>query len=98
MPRNQRHPDKDIEDAVQHAEDHQWTWRKGRGHAWGIIRCPWNDSACRNGTFCQASIWSTPRNSVQHARHILRVVDRCIHVNPPTPENHDVDANAQENK
>ena len=82
MPRN-THPNKEIEAAVGHAEEHDWSWRKGGGHAWGIIRCPWNDKACRNGTYCQASIWSTPRNPTNHARQIRRVVDKCIHVDLP---------------
>jgi hypothetical protein len=39
--------------------------------------CPGNDSACRGGEFCIASIWSTPRNPTKHARQIRRVVDGC---------------------
>ena len=39
--------------------------------------CPYNDSECRCGEFCIASIWSTPRNLGNHARQIRRVVDHC---------------------
>ncbi|HXQ50415.1 MAG TPA: hypothetical protein VN802_04915 [Stellaceae bacterium] len=94
MARDQKHPERVIEEAVRHAEALGWAWRKGGGHAWGIIRCPWNDRACRNGTFCQASIWSTPRNPTNHARHLERVVDKCIHVAPRDPEDESDDADA----
>jgi hypothetical protein len=78
--RKQIHPDKTIEEAIRHAEGHGWSWIKASGHAWGILRCPWNDEACRCGEFCQVSIWSTPRNAEAHARQIRRAVDKCIHL------------------
>ncbi|MFU8820481.1 MAG: hypothetical protein ACNA8G_02890 [Gammaproteobacteria bacterium] len=72
-----RHPDKDVESAVRYAELHGWRVETARGHAWGRMYCPFNDSGCRQGEFCMASIWSTPRNPAIHARQIRRVVDRC---------------------
>lgn len=74
------HPIKEIEAAVRYAEENGWTWIKASGHAWGILRCPWNDKECRCGEFCQASIWSTPRSGENHANQLRRVIDRCMHV------------------
>lgn len=78
MTRN-RHPNKDIEDAVAYAERHGWRYVKGRGHAWGILRCADHDADCRCGEFCQTSVWSTPRVPENEARKIRKVVDGCIH-------------------
>lgn len=75
MARRPRHPSKDIEESVQHAEAHDWVWIKTKGHAWGKLLCPFHD---RDG--CQIFIWSTPRNPDSHARSIKRDVDRCPHV------------------
>ncbi len=72
-----KHPKKEVEDALQYAEDAGWRVSVGGSHAWGRIYCPFNDSECRCGEFCIASIWSTPRNPGNHARQIRRVVDNC---------------------
>ena len=71
------HPKKEIEQALQHAENNGWCVNVGGGHAWGKIRCPYNNAECRCGLFCITSIWSTPRNPFSHARDIKRVVDNC---------------------
>lgn len=75
-----RHPDKDIEAAIKHAESKGWTVKKrdGKGHAWGILLCPYNDNSCRGGIFCRVSIWSTPKNPQNHARDLKKHVDGCI--------------------
>jgi hypothetical protein len=39
--------------------------------------CPYNDTECRCGEFCIASIWCTPRNAVSHARTLRRIVEHC---------------------
>ena len=70
----QRHPDKDVEKALQFAEANGWTVAKrkgGAGHAWGRAICP-DDS-------CSVAIWSTPRNSGDHANDIRRAIRRCPH-------------------
>ena len=72
-----RHPNKDIEDALRHAEMSGWRVEVGGSHAWGKIFCPYNDSDCRCGEFCITSIWSTPKNPGNFARKVLRVVDNC---------------------
>lgn len=82
MPRK-RHPDKDIEAALQHAEANDWRIEVGGSHAWGKIYCPSNSKSCRCGLFCIASIWSTPRNATHHANQIRRIVDNCS-VAPPS--------------
>ena len=65
-------PNKEIEEAVRHAESHGWSVRMSNGHAWGKLYCPRNS---RDG--CLISVWSTPRNAENHARGILRAVARC---------------------
>ena len=72
-----RHPKKEIEEAIRHAEDHGWRIEVGGSHAWGRMYCPFNDPECRCGEFCITSIWSTPRNAVSHSRLLKRVVDNC---------------------
>lgn len=69
-----RHPDKHIEKAVQYAERLSWRVVLSKGHPWGRILCP---HAERGG--CMVGIWSTPRNTENHARHIMREVDMCPH-------------------
>jgi hypothetical protein len=53
-----RHPNKEIEAAVAHAEALGWRVVPISGHAWGRLYCPWAD---RDG--CMVSVWSTPRNA-----------------------------------
>ena len=68
------HPDKDIEDAVQFAEDHGWRYVHSRGHAWARLFCP---RGARGG--CIISVWSTPRHPFTHAQYIRREVGKCPH-------------------
>ena len=72
-----KHPKKEIEAAIKHAEEHGWRVTVGGSHAWGRLYCPYNDSECRCGEFCITSIWSTPRNASDHSRQLRRVVDNC---------------------
>jgi len=76
MPRK-KHPDKEVEKALQYAESAGWTIIEGGGHARGKLRCPFNSNDCRCGIHCTTSIWSTPQNPGNHARQIRRVVDNC---------------------
>ena len=78
MAQRPKHPSKEIDNAVEYAEQQGWQFVKARGHAWGMLRCPWNDKDCRCGTFCQTSIWSTPRNPEAHARQIRRLIEGCF--------------------
>lgn len=72
-----RHPKKEIEEALRHAEDNGWKVEVGGSHAWGKMYCPYNDAECRCGEFCITSVWSTPKNAENHARKLKRVVDNC---------------------
>ncbi len=76
MPRT-KHPKKEVEDALEHAEANGWRVDVGGSHAWGKIYCPYNDDECRCGEFCITSVWSTPKNPGNHARQLKRVVDNC---------------------
>ena len=60
------------------AEAEGRTWIKAKGHAWGRLRRPFNDPACRCGEFRQQSVWSTPRDPDSHARAIRRIVEGCL--------------------
>jgi len=73
-----RHPNKEIEAALQLAESHGWRVVPGGSHAWGRIYCPAASADCRCGAFCITSVWSTPRNPDTHARFLNRVVTRCV--------------------
>ncbi|TXR51955.1 hypothetical protein [Reinekea thalattae] len=75
-----RHAKKEIEAALCYAESFGWKVQVGGGHAWGKLYCPHNDKNCRCGEFCVSSIWSTPKNSDNHAKQIKRVVDNCTAV------------------
>lgn len=75
------HPKSEIEAALKYAEQNGWKIDVGGSHAWGKIYCPYNDKECRCGNFCIASIWSTPKNSGNHAKQIRRVVDNCTRHN-----------------
>jgi len=72
-----RHPKKEVEEALRHAEGNGWRVEVGGSHAWGKLYCPYNDAGCRCGEFCITSIWSTPGNPGNFARKIRRVVDNC---------------------
>lgn len=69
-----RHPDKEIEEAVSYAEALGWSVVPVSGHAWGRLYCAHND---RDG--CKVSVWSTPKNGGNHARAVVRAVNRCPH-------------------
>lgn len=74
-----KHPKKEVEAALRHAESQGWRVEKarGNGHAWGRIYCPRNDRGCRCGEFCISSIWSTPKRPANHANAIRRIVGDC---------------------
>jgi len=72
-----KHPKKEVEEALRHAEEQGWRIEVGGSHACGRMYCPYNDPECHCGEFCIASIWSTPKNAGNHARQLKRVVDNC---------------------
>lgn len=70
-----KHPNKDVERAIQYAEANEWKVKEG-GH-WGFLYCPYNDDECRCGTRCKAGIWGSPKNPGNHAKQLRDVVDGC---------------------
>lgn len=63
------------------AESKQWRIENSKGHPFGQMYCPFKDTGemCEsNGKWCRVGIWSTPRNTANHARDIKKIVDRCI--------------------
>jgi hypothetical protein len=77
MGRN-RHPNKEVEAALAHAETNGWRIEVGGAHAWGKMYCPYNSEECRCGLHCITSIWSTPKNPENFAKQVRKVVDKCI--------------------
>jgi len=75
-----RHPDKEIEAALRHAEAYGWQIVAMGHHGWGKMYCPTYSATCRCGEFCISVIWCTPRNAFNHARALRRVADKCIAV------------------
>ena len=75
MSRND-HPNKEIRKAIDEALDIGWMLKKssGHAHAWGRLFCPADDQSG-----CIVSIYSTPRNSQNHAAQIRRKVNACPH-------------------
>jgi hypothetical protein len=70
------HTNKEIESAIQYAENNGWRYKAtgNSAHAWGRLLCP---LAERDG--CGMSIYSTPRNNDVHAKQIRRKVNSCPH-------------------
>ena len=71
-----RHPNKEIEEAINYAEQNGWLFKDSgnSAHSWGQLLCPLHT---REGH--RISIWSTPRSAFNHAQQICRAVDRCQH-------------------
>lgn len=77
-----KHKSKEIENALQYAEQNGWkieVHHKSKSHAWGVMKCHKNDTNCWNGIYCLTSIWSTPKNSTNHAKQLKQIVDKCIY-------------------
>jgi hypothetical protein len=71
----QKHPKKEVEEALQEAEDAGMIVEDKHGH-WGVIWCPGEESDRCPRPFW---IWSTPKNVQNHAKQIRRYVARCTH-------------------
>lgn len=71
-----KHPDWEIEDAIQYAESYGWRYREsGRSaHAWCKLRCPHH---ARDG--CAIVVWGTSSNPGTHAKKIMSAVKNCPH-------------------
>jgi hypothetical protein len=69
-----RHPKKEIEAVLKHAEENGFTVLVGRAH-WGILHCP----GTRTDHCIPRSISGTPRSPVVHASDLHRYVEKCPH-------------------
>ena len=69
-----KHPKKEVEDALQHAEDNGWTVDVGGSHAWGKIYCPYNDEECRCGEFDGVGVDGGVRVGVEVGRGAAVVI------------------------
>jgi len=77
-----RHPNKEIEAALQYAESKGWrVVQTKRGHRWGAIYCP-----RRARGACHASVYSTPGNPRKHATWLRSVVNSCRCFDSTDPE------------
>ncbi len=72
-----KHTSKEIEAVLQELEALGWVVVEGRGHAWGLLRCPANSKECRCGEFCQMSVWSTPKDPERHANKLRQKAFAC---------------------
>lgn len=79
MPRR-RHPDREIEMALQYAEAHGWRVEtsSGHAHAWGRMYCPGGNAGCGLSNNRVTTIAGTPRSAGDHARRLRHLVDRCL--------------------
>ncbi|MBM83975.1 MAG: hypothetical protein CMJ78_25750 [Planctomycetaceae bacterium] len=71
-----KHPNKHIQEAIEHAQSQGWRLTKsgGQAHIWGTVWCP---DASRDG--CRFRIFSTPANPENHAKDLRRAIRRCQH-------------------
>ena len=68
-----RHPKKEIREAIDFAESRDWSVEKSQGGQsknWGTMKCPHPDR-------CWYTINSTPRNPQAEADRLKRNVVRC---------------------
>ena len=68
------HPKKEISAAIEYALNHGWRFVKSKGHIYGVLLCP---ERSRDGH--QFRVYSTPRNTHDHAERIRKAVDNCEH-------------------
>jgi len=76
MAKREKHPKKEIEEAICYAESVGWRYKDAgnSAHAWGRLLCP---ETSREG--CSLSVWSTPKDASNHKKQICRRVDMCPH-------------------
>lgn len=84
-----RHPNKEIDAVVDDAVRRGWTLENDRGHAWGVLLCPYRD---RDG--CMEWVWSTPKNPGRFARRLAEKVAKCPHERDAGTTKEDDDAGA----
>ncbi len=65
-----RHPKKEVESALAEMRAAGWTGRRGGGHCWAVVVCPYDHP-------CRASVSGTPRNPAREAGRLRRVLGQC---------------------
>ena len=75
--KRKKHPNKEIEAAIQYVETKGWiaTDTGNSAHACHKLRCPFNKDC--PGSHCQFGVWKTPRSPENHANQIMRNADKC---------------------
>ncbi|MAK71336.1 MAG: hypothetical protein CMF19_04765 [Idiomarinaceae bacterium] len=66
-----RHPNKEIQAAIDFALVYGWRFIPSRGHAFGRLKCS------KGHRQHQLSVWSTPKNPKAHAQRIVKQVMVC---------------------
>lgn len=68
------HKDKHIRAAIDYAISEGWTFTPGgaSAHCFGRLVCGISVHSDH-----MMSIWSTPRDAVNHSKQIIRMVNRC---------------------
>lgn len=66
-----KHTNKEIRAAIEYALKHGWRFEECRGHAFGRLYCGEGHKEH------SMSVWSTPKNTENHAKQIKRMVDKC---------------------
>lgn len=79
---DKKHPNKHIREAIKYALEKGWRVTTSKGHYWGHLWCPLQT---RKG--CAWGVFSTPRNPENHAKWLIKMIDRCPHAAPPESDN-----------
>lgn len=69
-----KHTNKEVRAAIEYAISKGWIFTAGNGHCFGRLRC---GSADRAHNQHQLSVFSTPKSPENHAKQIIRFVDKC---------------------
>lgn len=69
-----KHTNKEVRAAIEYAISKGWIFTHSNGHCFGRLRCG-SDELEHNKH--QLSVYSTPKSPENHAKQIIRLVDRC---------------------
>ncbi len=71
----QRHSKKEVAAAIEYAQRNGWgVDYGGKSHVCATLYCPGGPECCR-----PLRVYSTPQNPGNHAKQIIRAIDRCGH-------------------
>jgi hypothetical protein len=71
-----KHTNKAIQAVIEKAMEQGWRLKEpgSSAHAWAFLYCP---EESRIG--CKISVWSTPRVPENHAKQLLKIIQKCEH-------------------